>query len=581
METVHTLPRWFAAVLCCAVVVSLPKLVLPADLRSTTDGQLRVIFMVQGPDQKPSQLVENTLAQAFLRQGYRVIDAATVSQALRRHAYLLKQAELESAKRLGSTLEADIVVSGEAKSRVVDKTYILLEGKKVLVSQGNVSVKAVLAKNGRVIATETGSARKPFDTTGEIALQMAAEAAAGRLLQGLEQFLHRDTIDYRLSVLNINPSQSLTLQEGLRHRLQGIRQVDEQGLTPHGLELNVIVQKNQDLPFKQSLFAQLSSLGLGTLEVVAGEGQTIYLRPAGGSIAAQPKPDDAPASQPSGSIPTVPGSQDPASRQPPPDRTPGGTSATVPPMGTAKYKAGYRKSWAVLIGINEYQRWPKLQYAVNDARAIEKLVRGLGFDEVITVLDQEATQQRILRVLGDDLYAKTQDDDRVFIFFAGHGQTQDLPNAGKDGYIIPVDGDLNNYYSTAISMQQLQRLADRIRAKHMFYAMDACFSGLLLRFRGESLDNPPFDLTTAPARQVLTAGSEGEKVVESGGHGLFTKSLMSGLTGAADLDQDGYITATELYRYITPQVLEGSRNSQNPVFGRLGHGQGEFVFVRK
>jgi uncharacterized caspase-like protein len=250
-------------------------------------------------------------------------------------------------------------------------------------------------------------------------------------------------------------------------------------------------------------------------------------------------------------------------------------------MGTAKYKAGYRKSWAVLIGINEYQRWPKLQYAVNDARAIEKLVRGLGFDEVITVLDQEATQQRILRVLGDDLYAKTQDDDRVFIFFAGHGQTQDLPNAGKDGYIIPVDGDLNNYYSTAISMQQLQRLADRIRAKHMFYAMDACFSGLLLRFRGESLDNPPFDLTTAPARQVLTAGSEGEKVVESGGHGLFTKSLMSGLTGAADLDQDGYITATELYRYITPQVLEGSRNSQNPVFGRLGHGQGEFVFVRK
>jgi uncharacterized caspase-like protein len=128
---------------------------------------------------------------------------------------------------------------------------------------------------------------------------------------------------------------------------------------------------------------------------------------------------------------------------------------------------------------------------VNDARAIEKLVRGLGFDEVITVLDREATQQRILRVLGDELYAKTQDDDRVFIFFAGHGQTQDLPNAGKDGYIIPVDGDLNNYYSTAISMQQLQRLADRIRAKHMFYAMDACFSGLLLRFRGESLDTPP------------------------------------------------------------------------------------------
>jgi hypothetical protein len=313
---------------------------------------------------------------------------------------------------------------------------------------------------------------------------MAAEATAGRLLQALEGFLQRDTIDYRLGVLNIAPAQSLTLQESLRHRLQGISQVSEQGFTQHGLEFEVIVQKNQDLLFKQSLFSQLSSLGLGPLEVVAGEGQTIYLRPAGGSILAQPKPHTSTA-------PTVPGSQGTASRQPPPDRTPGGTSPTAPHEGAAKYKPGYRKSWAVLIGINEYQQWPRLQYAVNDARAIEKLVRGLGFDEVITVLDREATQQRILRVLGDELYAKTQDDDRVFIFFAGHGQTQDLPNAGKDGYIIPVDGDLNNYYSTAISMQQLQRLADRIRAKHMFYAMDACFSGLLLRFRGESLDHPP------------------------------------------------------------------------------------------
>jgi len=80
---------------------------------------------------------------------------------------------------------------------------------------------------------------------------------------------------------------------------------------------------------------------------------------------------------------------------------------------------------------------------------------------------------------------------------------------------------------------------------------------------------------------LLTAGAEGEKVVETAGHGLFTKSLLSGLAGAADLNKDGHITASELYQYITPQVLEESRNSQNPVFGRLGYGQGEFVFVRK
>jgi uncharacterized caspase-like protein len=125
----------------------------------------------------------------------------------------------------------------------------------------------------------------------------------------------------------------------------------------------------------------------------------------------------------------------------------------------------------------------------------------------------------------------------------------------------------------------LKPIADRISAKHIFYAMDACFSGLLLRnFRGEALNDSPLKLTLAAARQVLTAGDEGEKVVESGGHGLFTKSLLSGLAGKADLNQDGHITATELSRYITAQVLAESRNSQNPLFGRLGDGPGEFVF---
>jgi Caspase domain len=533
---VSRLERWLLALFCCAVVVGIADAARAADRSPTAPSQVRVMFMVQGPGQERSQVVENTLAQAFLRQGYKVIDTATVAQSLRRSTYLLKQSEVEAAKRLGSGLGADIVVSGGTNSRVVEKSYTLLEGKKVIVSQANVSVKAVLASNGRVIVAENGTGRKPHDTTGDMALQTAAESAATRLLQGIEKFLAGDTVDYRLGIQNVPYAQSMALQENLQKQLVGVRQVDKQGFDPNLLELGVSVAKDQDLAFKQGLFLQLSKLGLGTYDVVARDGEQIYFRKVEGS-----KPPD--------------------------------TKQTV-------YKQGYRKSWAVLIGINEYLRWPKLQYAVKDAQAVEERVRGLGFDEVMTVLDGDATQKRILYVLGDELYAKTQDDDRVFIFFAGHGQTQDLHTGGKTGYIIPVDGELDNYYSTAISMQQLQDLADRIRAKHIFYAMDACFSGLLLRLRGEALGGSPLQLTSAAVRQVLTAGSEGEKVAESGGHGLFTKSLLRGLSGAADLNSDGYITASELSQYVTPQVLEESRNSQNPVFGRLGTGQGEFVFIR-
>ncbi len=66
----------------------------------------------------------------------------------------------------------------------------------------------------------------------------------------------------------------------------------------------------------------------------------------------------------------------------------------------------YRESWAVVVGINDYQRWPKLRYAVNDANAVEKtLVERFGFkpENVRKLVDGDATRQRIMEVLGDDL----------------------------------------------------------------------------------------------------------------------------------------------------------------------------------
>jgi hypothetical protein len=524
------------------------------------------MFLFKDIGQQGTQAVENALTRAFRGSGYNVLDAGMVAQTLRRDADLLQRYEIEAAKRLGSRLGADIVVSGELKAKAVEKTYTLLEGKKLTMSQADVSAKAVLVSTGKVVAAETVHARKPFDITGDAALQKAAEALAGKLLQGIEQFLTRDTIDYRLVIVGVGPAQLQTLQEALRNRVQGVRQVQEQGFIENTLELDVSVDKRQDVAFKTGIDTQLSALGLGRFDVAAREGETIYLRRTGG----QSRKDV-------GTPPPAPPSDTGSGKLPDGTKRTGRDSEgedTKPPPVPAAYKRGYRKSWAVVVGINDYQTWEKLEYAVNDAQAMTGLLKRLGFDEVITLLDRDATQKNILRVLGDDLYEKTDAEDRVFIFFAGHGQTQDLPN-GKEGYIIPVDGDLKNYYSTAISMPQLQRLGDRIRAKHLFYAMDSCFSGLLLsRTRGGAPDDP----TTVKARQVLTAGSEGEKVVEVAGHGLFTKMLLAGLEGAADLDHDGYVRASELYKFITPRVLEESRNKQNPGFGQISTGDGEVIF---
>lgn len=251
----------------------------------------------------------------------------------------------------------------------------------------------------------------------------------------------------------------------------------------------------------------------------------------------------------------------------------------------APSRALYHESWAVIVGIDEYAHWPKLSYAANDAKAMrDLLVEKYGFkaENVTMLLNQDGTRERILSAIGDSLAdpAKVNREDRVFIFFAGHGATRRLPNGRALGYIVPVDADATNYQSQAISMTNFQDVSEAIPAKHVFFMTDACYSGLAATRGGAQ--NYLQEVTKRTARQVLTAGGSGEEVADNGpnGHSIFTWTVMQGLDGRADLNNDGFITASELAAYVGPVV--SSLSHQTPAFASLpGSDGGEFVFELK
>jgi hypothetical protein len=257
------------------------------------------------------------------------------------------------------------------------------------------------------------------------------------------------------------------------------------------------------------------------------------------------------------------------------------TTEASPQPAQLKPGSFYNKSWAVVIGINKYDLWPPLEYATKDAQEVANKLREIGFDEVIEILDKEATRERILTVLGTELPKKVGPDDRVLIFFAGHGQTEALPDGREQGYIIPVDGDITNYFTTAISMQQVRDISVRIPAKHILYAMDACYSGQgFTRALGLDPGTSGYiqKITSLRSVQMITAGGKAEQVVEVDGHGLFTQYFLQGLSGEADRDNDKVVTASELGAYLMPQVSRASDNLQTPQYGRLD-GEGEVVFL--
>jgi hypothetical protein len=249
------------------------------------------------------------------------------------------------------------------------------------------------------------------------------------------------------------------------------------------------------------------------------------------------------------------------------------------PVASKRYKPGYSRKVAAVIGINDYGVWPSLEGATPDAKRIAESLRGMGFG-VTEVYDGEATRERILQLLGEELQEQTDDESIAMIFFAGHGYTETLPNGEKRGYIIPVDGDSDRVFSTGISMETLRDLSNRLPAKHVYYAMDSCYSGLgFTRGMGPrpSTENFIDIVTSRRAVQMMTAGQEGEQALEQGGRGIFTSFLVRALDGEADFNGDGYVTASEIGAFVPSNVSSATKARQNPRHGTL-EGSGEVVF---
>src|SRR5262245_40838207 len=247
----------------------------------------------------------------------------------------------------------------------------------------------------------------------------------------------------------------------------------------------------------------------------------------------------------------------------------------------------YHESWAVIIGINDYLNWPKLRYCVNDANSIEQMLTGqYGFKKsnIIKLLNKEATRERIVWAIGDQLADPTRikKDDRVFVFFAGHGATRKLPSGKELGYLVPVDAEAEASQSKSISMAQLQEFCELIPAKHLYFVVDSCYSGLALtRSGGANAKSANYleEITKRIARQILTAGGAEQHVADicTSGSSGYACTLLQGLQGLADTDGNGAITASELGAYISPIV--SSVSHQTPAFGNLaGSEGGEFVF---
>ncbi len=240
----------------------------------------------------------------------------------------------------------------------------------------------------------------------------------------------------------------------------------------------------------------------------------------------------------------------------------------------------YYKSWAVVIGVENYILAPKIPGTIEDARAVAQTFRQLGFGEVVELYDKDASVRRLQQTLSDFLPRKVGRHDRLVLYFAGHaGVTQDL--AGKElGYLVPWDAQVGNV-SKSVTFEQLKEFSRRSASKHTLFFLNAAVSGWEVSMAQPlSLEGrlAPEDDTERRAVQVLTAGDKGESLSQENGRSLFVQVLVNGLSGMADRNKNGWLMASEVGDYVKQQVLERSKGAQHPLFVQL-EGEGDTVLI--
>jgi hypothetical protein len=235
--------------------------------------------------------------------------------------------------------------------------------------------------------------------------------------------------------------------------------------------------------------------------------------------------------------------------------------------------ASIGKQWAVFIAIDRYLEWNPLNNPVKDAKEIRDILTQSYFiDEVRELYDRDATAANIRRLFSN-LRQESANNDSVFVFYAGHGYTDDMTNTG---FWIPADAGNDTYAQTNwLPNIQIRNMLAMLPAKHVFLVSDACFSGDILDTnRGATpvINSDYFRRAySRVSRQVMTSGAS-ESVPDTSEFALRLKSTLRRAEGLC-IDPE----------YIFNNVKEV--RSTHPLLGVIRNGEhqdgGSFLFFRR
>ena len=201
--------------------------------------------------------------------------------------------------------------------------------------------------------------------------------------------------------------------------------------------------------------------------------------------------------------------------------------------------------YAVIVGVETFEdlEYDEVVCIDEDAQSIyDKLVTCNWEEENIKILlNENATKENIHDAITGWLDDKENESDIVLFYYSGHGWKMPLGNL-KNGhaYLFSYNNSDPRFDEGDISDVELDSYFDELESKNIVVVLDHCYAG-----RMRSLKQSGREILTAGGKYLFCPVDEDISI----GHGIFTYYLLQGFDGVADLNDDGWITAREAFRY--------------------------------
>jgi len=218
--------------------------------------------------------------------------------------------------------------------------------------------------------------------------------------------------------------------------------------------------------------------------------------------------------------------------------------------------------YALIIGVEVFaggNLYPLEDKIDDDAISMYNLLlnsRNWKEKNIKIILNENATKDKIKDAIENWLGKVADENDVVLIYYTSHGwKTKLSERKYGNAYIFTYNHTRGSGIETKITDKEFDLYVDKIKSKHIAIIFGSCYSGRMLALRQKGR------VILAPGGRFFFCGVDED---DSLGGGIFTHFVKQGFQGVADLNNDGWVTAEEAFRYARLPTIHFSIWKQFP-----------------